>query len=85
MTRTHGLLRSWIGPDGEEWLTIHPFWAALKEHHEALAGRRVKLEEFQRLAGEYGRGERSIPDGVQIRARELDAEQRAAGYDGDEA
>jgi hypothetical protein len=79
-TEERGLLRSWIDPSGEQVYAVHPFWVALKEHHEALAGRRVDLAEFKRLVREYGRRDRSIPDSVQVRARELEAEQQANGW-----
>ena len=77
-------LREWSDPDGDPRVAMHPLPAALATHHRQLNGGAFSLKEFRRLWGEYARGERRIPESVQARAREIDAEQRAAGFVGDE-
>lgn len=74
-------IREWTGLDSENWFALHPLYLAVARHHE-LRESPDYLETLRGLMREYLSGERQIPEAVQQDAREIDASQRANGYDG---
>lgn len=71
--------REWIGPDGEPWLALHPFFASLCVKL-ASEGRAYDLNACLAYLAEHAVEGAPVDPELMERALEIDAEQRANGY-----
>jgi len=73
-------VREWTDAAGEEWVAMHPLYAAIFETWVPKSVRGAEaMRMLSRLVQEIVRGERRFPDSLAERVLELDAEQRANG------
>lgn len=78
-TRPLDPIREWTGPDGEEWVGLHPLVQALAEFYTPSEHGLGEFAKASARLKEITRGERRLPDVVASRMLEIDREQQANG------
>jgi hypothetical protein len=72
-------IREWIGPDGEEWVAMHPLYLALSRHYCPDAKGLSWLEIIHERLKEFCSGERRLPRSVAEEILEFDRGQQENG------